>query len=87
MIASEKRSPLAQLVLFMICLSLVGTFVAGAHYYVIDIPEQKAIAGHPPANPNTDILEKYNACVSTFCYDAVGEEYFKCLYLCKDQWL
>lgn len=60
----ETRSPLAQLVLFMVCLSVAGTFVAGAHYYVIDIPEQKAIAGHPPGNANGDTIEKCNTCIS-----------------------
>jgi len=33
-------SPLARLVLAMVCLSVAGTCVAGAHYYAVDLPEQ-----------------------------------------------
>jgi len=40
---SEKPSPLARLVLVMICLSIAGSIVAGAHYYVVDLPQQKAL--------------------------------------------
>ena len=45
---SEKPSPLARLVLVMICLSIAGSIVAGAHYYVVDLPQQKALQA--PAN-------------------------------------
>ncbi len=44
-----ERSPLARLVLFMICLSIAGSCLAGFHYYVVDYPEQYA-ATHPPMN-------------------------------------
>ena len=44
-----ERSPLGRLVLFMICLSLAASCLAGFHYYVVDYPEQYA-ATHPPAN-------------------------------------
>ncbi|MFA6333609.1 MAG: hypothetical protein WCX22_11695 [Methanoregula sp.] len=36
-------TPLARLVLFMVCLSIAGSIVAGAHYYAIDLPQQKSI--------------------------------------------
>lgn len=35
------RSPLHNLVLFLICLALFGTIVAGVHYAVIDLPIQQ----------------------------------------------
>jgi len=35
-----ERTPLARFVLFMVCLSIAGTIVAGAHYYTIDLPQQ-----------------------------------------------
>lgn len=37
---SESQTPLARHVLFMVCLSIAGTIVAGAHYYAIDLPQQ-----------------------------------------------
>lgn len=40
----ESRSPLARLVLFMICLAGAGSVVAGAHYFVVDQPQQNALA-------------------------------------------
>lgn len=45
----SELSPLARLVLFMVCLSIVGTVVAGAHYVAVDRPAQEA-AFHAPAN-------------------------------------
>jgi hypothetical protein len=51
-VSEPAASPLARLVIFIICLSIAATFVAGAHYYVVDLPEQKAMA--PPMNFNPD---------------------------------
>jgi hypothetical protein len=39
---SNERSPLARLVLFLVCLSLVGMLAAGAYWYVVDLPQQNA---------------------------------------------
>jgi hypothetical protein len=45
----STRSPLRQLVFFLICLSIAGFCLAGVHYLVIDLPVQDA-ADHQPAN-------------------------------------
>ena len=45
---SDQNSPLARLVLFMVCLAIAGTIAAGAHYVLIDIPEQEMAP--PPMN-------------------------------------
>jgi uncharacterized protein YneF (UPF0154 family) len=45
----REKSPLARLFLFIICLSIAGSIVAGAHYLAVDLPA-KEIALHPPAN-------------------------------------
>jgi len=37
----SEKSPLARLVLFMVCLAIAGSAVAGAHYYAIDLPQQR----------------------------------------------
>ena len=41
------QSPLARLVLFIVCLALAGSCIAGAHYYAVDLPQQKVT---PPDN-------------------------------------
>jgi hypothetical protein len=46
------QSPLARLVLFMVCLSVAGSIIAGVHYFAVDLPQQKAEAAFngPPRN-------------------------------------
>ncbi|HEX3001215.1 MAG TPA: hypothetical protein VHN82_02430 [Methanoregula sp.] len=41
--SEPERSPFARLVLFMICLSIAGSVLAGAHYYAVDLPAQNAL--------------------------------------------
>ena len=76
-----ERSPLARLVLFMVCLSIAGVFTAGAHYYAIDLPEQKAVSEIPPMNPaNSDGGEKCTSCTSLCPYSA---NFWQCLQDCE----
>jgi hypothetical protein len=44
----NPQTPLARLVLFIFFLAIAGTFVAGIHYFAIDLPAQKEVS--PPAN-------------------------------------
>lgn len=60
---NEDLSPLDRLVLFMICLAIAGTIVGGVHYYVIDIPAQKAVP--PPYNYDTTACAK---CLASCTY-------------------
>ena len=69
-----ERSPLARLVLFLVCLSLVGAVAAGIHYFAIDLPQQKAV---PVAPENTAPYEPcpyplggpyYTVCYEYMCY-------------------
>lgn len=61
---SKIISPLVRLVLFMVCLSIAGSIVAGAHYYAVDLPQQQALQA--PTNSKectscaslTDIAQK-----------------------------
>ena len=46
----SRRTPLARLMLFLICLSVAASVVAGMHYYAIDLPEQEAQALLVPQN-------------------------------------
>jgi hypothetical protein len=45
--SESTKSPLARLVLFIVCLSVLGSAVAGAHYYAVDLPQQQQIAQAP----------------------------------------
>jgi hypothetical protein len=45
---SENQSSLARLVLFMICLAIAGSIIAGVHYFVVDHPQQQGMK--TPAN-------------------------------------
>lgn len=40
---ASPKSPLARIVLFMVCLSIAGTIVSGVHYFMVDLPHQNAM--------------------------------------------
>jgi hypothetical protein len=64
------RSPLARLVLFMVCLSVASTIVAGAHYIAVDRPAQQA-AFHPPVNSESCTIIYTGSCSwirATICH-------------------
>ncbi len=46
--SQSAKSPLARLVLFMVCLSVAGAFIAGVHYFAVDLPQQQNVQA--PAN-------------------------------------
>lgn len=73
----SQQSPLARFVLFMVCLAIAGSFLAGAHYYAVDLPAQNA--GLPPDN-GLKPFSKCPICVS----DCVGKpDLYDCLTECK----
>ena len=67
--SESSHSPLASLVLCMVCLSVAGTCIAGVHYYAIDLPEQK----------NLQIPTNALMTCSAYC-DA---QYYACIPSCK----
>ena len=71
-------SPLAKLVLFMFCLSVTGSALAGAHYYAVDLPEQKNLQA--PENAASNTLS-CNICIHNCKIDA---NYFACVSICND---
>ena len=51
--AHSPPSPLARRVLFIVCLAIAGSFVAGVHYVAVDLPLQKEQAAlHASLNDN-----------------------------------
>jgi hypothetical protein len=46
--SGSALSPLSRLVLFIVCLSIAGSIVAGVHYVAVDLPEQQNVKA--PAN-------------------------------------
>jgi hypothetical protein len=54
MTSSEPvHNPLRQLVVLMVCLSILGSILGGAMYYTIDLPARKAA---PPENTQVVLL-------------------------------
>lgn len=48
-VREENRSPLVRLVMFMVCLSVFGSVLAGAGFAVFELPG-RASADHAPSN-------------------------------------
>jgi hypothetical protein len=59
----SEKTPLARLMLFMVCLSIAGSIVAGLHYYAVDLPEQNAQALLEPRN-NQELKAACNICIA-----------------------
>jgi hypothetical protein len=69
---SEPQSPLTRLVLFIVCLAIAGSIIAGAHYFTIDLPAQKnaqapsnlfGFGGSCLSECNSGCSEAFDACV------------------------
>ena len=84
----STRSPLARLVLFMVCLSVAGSIVAGVHYYAVDLPEQQSLQAPTNTYDCWDECNiQYDACMSscwgiTGCAAACYADYRHCLSKC-----
>ena len=87
-LSQSTRSPLARLVLFMVCLSIAGSIVAGAHYYAVDLPRQNAVTA-PENNADTEVGSS-GTCgnISSGCYmtcDKLSQPGQYDNYMCKLQ--
>lgn len=79
--SQSPQSPLARLVLFMVCLSLAGSILAGAHYYTVDLPQQKAVQA-PFNSPSDNCQECYDWCNAEHP-NSGGCKYNCLIYVCK----
>jgi len=66
--SGSLQSPLARFVLVMVCLSIAGSCIAGAHYFAVDLPQQHLQA---PAN----------ALIT--CSQSCDAQYYSCMPSCK----
>lgn len=75
---SDKKSPLARFVLFMVCLALLGCVIAGAHYIAVDLPAQKNLQA--PEN-GVSSLQNCGICEDKCVLDP---DYWRCYQSCED---
>lgn len=74
----KEKSPLARLVLFMVCLSIAGSILAGAHYVTVDLPAQE----NSPAPLNTiELQAACKICMTSCIFDL---DKYGCDLTCKD---
>ena len=89
--AEFQKSPLARLVLFIVCLSIAGSIIAGVHYFAIDLPQQNALqapensAGKYACADNCRV--QFNACAGTcgdneLCRALCNQVYSSCSSVC-----
>lgn len=76
-----QRSPLASLVLFMFCLSIAGSALAGAHYYAVDLPAQKNLQA---LENSADRAENCNRCLNDCKFYTNTFVMHKCIQMCRD---
>jgi len=79
-------TPLARLVLCMICLSVAGSFVAGIHWYAVDLSSRQEVQA-----PENDEVDDFVACKKR-CDDTQYERIINCrgdrncLDMCESVW-
>ena len=73
------QSPVDKFVLLMVCLSIIGSFLAGMHYFTIDIPAQKEV--HAPKNAY-DRNSSCNICELNCGTPSTNDHYFECTSMC-----
>ena len=67
--SESSHSALVRLVLFMVCLSVAGTCIAGVHYYAIDLPQQQNLQA-----PTNGMMT---------CSASCDAQYYACIPSCK----
>jgi len=77
-------TPLARLVVFMVCLAVAGTLVSGVHYYTIDLPAHQALSA--PENWGSSCMaecKKETAqCSAQYCQGSYNIQCANCNLIC-----
>ncbi|MCK9579989.1 MAG: hypothetical protein M0Q92_06000 [Methanoregula sp.] len=83
----SPKSPLARLILFMVCLSIAGTIVAGAHYYAVDLPQQANLQA-PTNADDCGCYYEYTACLApcrgSGAYAGCGATCYPAYLVCQE---
>ena len=80
--SEPQRSPLASLVLFMFCLAIAGSALAGAHYYAVDLPAQNAIKAPANGPLSMQCWDDYQDCIQP-CIPMNDNENRACFAACE----
>jgi hypothetical protein len=81
--AESQKSPLARLVLFIVCLSIAGSIIAGVYYFAIGLPQQNTLQA-PENSACADTCRiQFNACAGAcgdnqLCRGLCNEVYLSC---------
>lgn len=79
----EEQSPLARLVLFIVCIAILGSAFATLHYAVVDLPQQTAVVA-PANSPSDNCQECYDWCTREHP-NSGGCKYNCLIYVCNKQ--
>ena len=69
---SDAKSPLARLVLFMVCLSAAGIFISGMYTFAVEQPKQQSLQAPTNAYHSEMMVDCVNACNEKFSGNAVA---------------
>lgn len=73
----SQQSPLARLIVFIACLAVLGSIIAGAHYYAVDLPQQKQA---PPPDNGIKLFTQCDTCHANCNF--VPDDYYDCMSEC-----
>lgn len=77
----EEQSPLARLVLFIVCIAILGSALATLHYAVVDLPQQTAVVA-PANSPSDNCQDCYDWCTREHP-NSGGCKYNCLIYVCN----
>jgi len=74
--SEPNRSPLARLILFITCLAIAGSILAGTHYYTIDLPQKNVEVA-----PSNFIWDNCKDCLKWCAWDHPNNP--ACKHMCQ----
>lgn len=80
----KERSPLDRLIIFIVCLAMTGTVVAGVHYFTIDLPGEKSIQAPLNLGKSDDPCSVQEEQCRADCNGLIVPEMQACLRSCGE---
>ena len=83
----KETTPFACLVVFIIVVSIVGSILAGAHYFAVDLPKQQITAPENSLDNQCQLVcyNTYTGCFATCNAIQNGIAKSNCLDACADK--